>query len=207
MIRAIRTRGRSPAPDFRAVPSEIRRLRRISPSCATPMWDKAEAETREAFEELVDGARPRSRDGRAFRAVCRSLGHPSHRHDDRDGARPCDWWLARGKPSEVLLRRLVEGRADERGRVSRALDKAARYADSLAEIFRLYGTVVTPAAGGRPRKGSSVTGDSGLQRPLDVDRPAGFVPAVVRGESGLPIGVQLVGGMAGRAGCCARRAR
>ena len=36
-----------------------------------------------------DGARPRSRDGRAFRSVRRSLGHPAHHHGDRDGAQPC----------------------------------------------------------------------------------------------------------------------
>jgi len=75
-----------------------------------------------------------------------------------------------------------------------ALDKASRYAASLAEIFDQYDAVITPAAPGIAPKGLSATGDPAFCTLWTLTGLPALSLPLLAGEGGLPIGVQLVGG-------------
>ncbi len=159
----------------------------------TPVWDKADVEARAAFEDLVGrlGDRAGTVDlGQSFAAAW----------DDQralmaaDMAHNLNAVVARGgdAASQTLRDFLAEGSAVTAVRYLAARDNAKRYAAGMAEIFKEYDAIITPATTGvaptSETTGSpifcslwSLTGLPALSLPL------------LNGEGGLPIGVQLIG--------------
>ena len=76
-----------------------------------------------------------------------------------------------------------------------ALDKSSRYAASLAEIFDQYDAIITPAAAGIAPEGLSATGDPAFCTLWTLTGLPALSLPLFAGESGLPIGLQLVGGL------------
>ena len=140
-----------------------------------------------------DGARFRGRADRPSRPVRRSLGHPAHHHGDRDGAQPCA--LRRARRAERGDGKAAgRGKADERGRVSRcARHRGAlrrRPCGNLRPVRRHHHA---RGAGRRPA-GLSATGDPAFCTMWTLTGLPALSLPLLAGESGLPIGVQLVGG-------------
>ena len=103
-------------------------------------------------------------------------------------------FVARGEPSEVMARLLAEGRLTSAVGYLDAVDTASRYAASLAEIFDQYDAITTPAAAGVAPPGLGATGDPAFCTLWTLTGLPALSLPLLAGESGLPIGVQLVGG-------------
>jgi Asp-tRNA(Asn)/Glu-tRNA(Gln) amidotransferase A subunit family amidase len=159
----------------------------------SPVWDQADAATREAFSELVatlDGQISEVELPSAFdRAVDlhRVVMEVEMAHNLRR-----DYERHSGQMSGKL-RELIE-----RGRQHKAVDYAASVAgsaalnDALDEMFNEYDAILTPAA---PGEAPSVetTGNPVFNTIWTyLGTPAVTVP-LLRSENGLPVGVQLVG--------------
>ena len=171
--------------DFRAVQSENPPASPHFAFVPTPVWNKAEAETKAAFEELVTALGP------AVAMV--ELSAPFAEAWDiqrtimaTEMAHNLAPVVARGKPSEVMQRLLAEGGRTSAVAYLDALDKASRYAASLAEIFDQYDAIITPGGAGRRPGRAERHRRPRLLHLVDIDRAAGPVAAVVRGRERAP---------------------
>jgi Asp-tRNA(Asn)/Glu-tRNA(Gln) amidotransferase A subunit family amidase len=180
------------APDFRAVQSQKRPLPPRFAFVRTPVWDKADAETKMAFEELVTAL------GSSVAAVdlSPSLAEAWETHRTimaTEMAHNLAPFVARGEPSEVMRKLLSHGRSVGAVDYLGALAKAPRYAASLADIFDKYDAVLTPAAPGVAPKGLSATGDPVFCTVWTLTGLPALSLPLLAGEGALPLGVQLVG--------------
>src|SRR5215472_9184535 len=146
------------APDFRALQREEPPLPPRFAFVRTPVWDKADGETKAAFDEFVAAA------GAAVEAVDlpQSWAEAWEIHRTimaTEMAHNLAPFVARGEPSEMLSKLLSHGRSVAAVDYLGALAKVPRYAASLAEIFDAYDAIVTPATPGVAPKGLGSTGD------------------------------------------------
>jgi Asp-tRNA(Asn)/Glu-tRNA(Gln) amidotransferase A subunit family amidase len=179
--------------DFRAVQSASLPATPHFAFVPTPVWNKAEAETKAAFEELVTAL------GSAVALVELSPPFAEAWETQRtimatEMAHNLAPFVARGEPSEVMAKLLSEGKRTSAVQYLDALDKAARYTASLVEIFDQYDAIITPAAPGVAPEGLSATGDPAFCTLWTLTGLPALSLPLLAGESGLPIGVQLVGG-------------
>ncbi len=160
----------------------------------TPVWDRAEEETREAFAELTaelaDAVEEVELPGSARAAW------DWHRIImDAEMAASFDLEWERGR--DRLSAQLRELRA--RGREVRALDYQQALAripllnESFEELFLRFDAILTPAAPGTAPRGLDSTGDPAFCTLWTLcGTPAISLP-LMRGTNGLPLGLQLVG--------------
>jgi Asp-tRNA(Asn)/Glu-tRNA(Gln) amidotransferase A subunit family amidase len=169
----------------------------VTPTLAfvrTPMWDKAEAETQAAFEELVaalgacvhlvDLPEPFAGAWDAHRTIM--MTDMAHRHADL---------VARGGDanSEPLRKQVADGKNIPAVTYLAALDDADRYAAGLGDLFTYYDAILTPAATGVAPKGLGWTGDPVFNALWTLTGLPAISLPLLQGESGMPMGVQLVG--------------
>ncbi|WP_088348125.1 MULTISPECIES: amidase [Rhodomicrobium] len=159
----------------------------------SPVWDRAEAGTKAAFEELAD----------ALGAHCEEVALP-------DGfASAIEWHghimladLARhfgplaersGDAMSERLRGMIDqGRHVTAVQYNNARDQAARLAERFEDLFNRYGAILTPATSGPAPLGLGATGDPifcTLWTYLGV--PALSLPLLE--VDAMPVGVQLIG--------------
>ena len=159
----------------------------------TPVWDKADAATRAAFEDFVkllgDSAAvvemPESYaaawdDQRAIMAadMAHNLGEVVERGGDAS--------------SKQLRDFLAEGRQVSAVRYLAARAAARRYAAGITEIFKEYDAILTPATTGVAPKGTATGNPVFCSLWSLTGLPALSLP-LLSGEDGMPLGVQLVG--------------
>jgi Asp-tRNA(Asn)/Glu-tRNA(Gln) amidotransferase A subunit family amidase len=159
-----------------------------------PIWDKADADAREAFEALVeelgelivavDLPEPFNAawdHHRIIMAADMAQRHARHVAEEGDHA------------SQALRDMVAEGRKVSAVAYLEALAAAKRYAAGLAEVFEYYDAILTPASAGVAPKGLGWTGDPAFNALWTLTGlPAVSLP-LLKGESGMPLGVQLVG--------------
>jgi Asp-tRNA(Asn)/Glu-tRNA(Gln) amidotransferase A subunit family amidase len=159
----------------------------------TPVWDKADAEARAAFEALAK----RLRD--VVKAVELPETFAAAWADQRvimytDMAHNFGALVERGgDASSKQLRDLVaEGSQNTALRYLAARDGAQRYRAGLTDILKDYDAILTPSAPGVAPKGMA-TGNPAFNTLWTLaGLPAVSLP-LLKGEDGMPIGVQLVG--------------
>src|ERR1035437_5291015 len=159
----------------------------------TPVWDKADAEARAAFEALA------KRLGNEVKTVDLPETFAAAWDDQRvimytDMAHNFGALVERGgDASSKQLRDLVaEGSRNSALRYLAARDGALRYRAGLADILNDYDAILTPAAPGVAPKGTA-TGNPAFNTLWTLaGLPAVTLP-LLTGEGGMPIGVQLVG--------------
>lgn len=159
----------------------------------TPVWSKADAETRAAFEALVEQL------GDCVAGVNLPDGYAAAWDDQRvimatDMAHNFGALVARGgeASSKQLRDLLAEGAQTSALRYLAARDNARRYAAGIGEIFKQYDAILTPSAPGVAPKGTA-TGNPMFNTLWTLTGlPAVSLP-LLRGEEGMPLGVQLVG--------------
>ena len=180
------------APDFRAVAREQPPLPPRFAFVRTPVWDKAEPETKAAFEELTAALGPAVAPVELPAALAEAW--EVHRTImATEMAHNLSPIVARGEPSEVMRRLLAHGGSVRAVDYLAALAKAPRFAASLAEIFDAYDAILTPAAPGVAPKGLAATGDPAFCTLWTLSGLPALSLPLLAGESGLPLGVQLVG--------------
>jgi Asp-tRNA(Asn)/Glu-tRNA(Gln) amidotransferase A subunit family amidase len=187
-----RPRGRMP---FREIAAEEPPVEPMLAFIKTPHWERADAETREAFEELREALGDRVEEVELFPSAREAWDwHKTIMEAEMAANLSREWEKGRKKLSEKL-RSLIE-----RGRELKAVD----YLGALRTIAPLnanfddlfmqrYDAILTPAALGTAPKGLKSTGDPAFCTLWTlVGLPAVTLP-LMKGANGLPIGVQLVG--------------
>lgn len=192
--------GRDSAMRPRARPALLETARSeppVDPDIAfvrSPVWDKADDDTKAAFEELAAHLGERVREVELPDAF--GHGHDWHRTImEADLAKNFrfDVDKEREKVSSVLCEMMDRGKTYTAVAYNEAVEHIAVLNDLLGEIFKRYDAILTPAAIGTAPKGLDGTGSPifctlwtycGL--------PAVSLPLLV-GTNGLPMGVQLVG--------------
>ena len=159
----------------------------------TPVWDKADAPTRAAFEDFVklmgdsaevvdlpDAFAAAWDDQRTVMAadMAHNLGEVVERGGDAS--------------SKQLRDFLTEGREVPAVRYLAARDNARRYAAGITEIFKQYDAILTPSAPGVAPKGTATGNPAFCSLWSLTGLPAVSLP-LLTGEAGMPLGVQLVG--------------
>lgn len=159
----------------------------------TPVWDKADADTRAAFEKLVKdlgaAATPIELPVQVVQAWDdhRAIMAADMAHNLREA-------VARGGEalSKPLRNFLSEGGKVNAVRYLAARDAARRYAAGLTEVFTEYDAILTPAATGIAPKGDAAGDPAFCTLWSLTGLPAVTLP-LLSGGGGMPLGVQLVG--------------
>jgi Asp-tRNA(Asn)/Glu-tRNA(Gln) amidotransferase A subunit family amidase len=181
-------------PDF---PAFARETFPIPPRFAfmrTPVWDKAEPATRKAFEQLVE----------KLGNDCISIDLPDHYADAwkvhrtimvAEMAHNLGAFADRGGEmiSKVLRDLVAEGRAIGAVQYQDALAEARAIANSFAGYFQHCNAIITPSAPGAAPKGLETTGDPVFCTLWSLSGLPSLSLPLLQDESGMPVGVQLVG--------------
>lgn len=159
-----------------------------------PVWDRADGETRAAFEELCAQLRTH-----VFEVELPPLtGQAMDWHRtimQAEMAANLDREFEQGahKLSQSLREQLAHGREVRALDYQRALARIPLLNDGFGEMFERCSAFLTPAAPGTAPRGLASTGDPSFCTLWSLcGMPALNLP-LMRGENGLPIGVQLVG--------------
>jgi Asp-tRNA(Asn)/Glu-tRNA(Gln) amidotransferase A subunit family amidase len=170
----------------------------IAPTLAfikTPHWERADADTKEAFAELLEALGDRVEEVELFPSATEAWDWHRTIMETEMAVNLEPLWLAGKEKLSERLRALIE-----RGREVRAIDhqralrRIAPMVASFDELFmQRYDAIVTAPALGTAPKGLGSTGDPvfcSLWTLLGM--PAITLP-LMQGSNGLPLGVQLVG--------------
>jgi Asp-tRNA(Asn)/Glu-tRNA(Gln) amidotransferase A subunit family amidase len=182
------------APDFLDVALEEPPLPPRFAFVRTPVWDKADAETRAGFEELAASL------GDQAQAVDLPELFAEAWNDHRvlmatDMAHNLTPIVARGgeaAASAALREIIAEGGRTSALRYLTARDNARRYASGLSEILRDFDAIITPSAPGVAPKGEATGNPVFCSLWTLSGLPAVTLP-LLKGEGGMPLGVQLIG--------------
>ena len=166
----------------------------------TPVWDRAAAETRDAFAELTE----------TLGAQCEVYELPESLREAWDWLRTImeaemaanldlEWEKGRDRLSEPLRALLARGREVRAIDYQKALARLPVLHQGFEDLFSRYDAVLTPSAPGTAPKGLTATGDPAFCSLWTLcGMPALNLP-LMRGENGLPLGAQLVGARHGDA--------
>jgi Asp-tRNA(Asn)/Glu-tRNA(Gln) amidotransferase A subunit family amidase len=182
-------------PAFRAVAAEEPPLTPMLGLARTPWWDRADEDTRGAFEELAGLLGDRLEEVELSPAAAEAVEwHALIREAEMAASLEPEWDRGRDLLSEALRVQIARGREVRALDYQRALARIPALVESLEELFLLrYDALVTPAAPGPAPAGLASTGDPIFCALWTLcGMPALSVP-LARSGAGLPIGVQLVG--------------
>jgi Asp-tRNA(Asn)/Glu-tRNA(Gln) amidotransferase A subunit family amidase len=180
------------AADFRTTAREPPPLPPRFAFVRTPIWDKADAETHAAFEELI----------RTLGSTVQAVELPAswaeawevHRTIMAvDMAHNLGRLTVRGAVSPTLQELLAHGSKVTAVHYLGALEQARRYAHGIEEIFNAFDAIITPAATGVAPKGLNSTGNAAFCTLWTLTGLPALSLPLLAGATGLPIGVQLVG--------------
>lgn len=160
----------------------------------TPAWDRADADTREAFAELVGVLGPRCDEVPLPEVFEGAIGwHRTVMFADFAKSFAALHDRGRDRLSAVMREAIEEGRRCLALDYNRALDWRDVLNNGLDAIFERYDAILTPAAPGEAPLGLEATGSPAFCTLWTFcGTPAVTLP-LLRGANGLPMGVQLVG--------------
>jgi Asp-tRNA(Asn)/Glu-tRNA(Gln) amidotransferase A subunit family amidase len=188
------TRPRARIP-FAEIAAEEPPLEPMFAFLRTPLWDRTDADSKAAFEELVaelgDRVEPIE--------LAPSATQIWEWHTAIGGAEIAlnlrhEWETGRDRLSAALRERIERGRAVSALDYQIARARIAPLNESFLELFQQrYDAILTPAAFGTAPAGLASTGDPAFCAPWTLcGMPAASAP-LMEGANGLPLGVQLVG--------------
>ena len=165
-----------------------------------PVWDRASDETAQAFEELAAALGDRVFEvdlGEAARGALEL--HRTIMEAEMAANLDLEWEKGRARMSSSLRAQLERGREVTALDYQRACARIALLNAGFDDIFERCDAIVTPASAGTAPRGLESTGDPAFCTLWTLcGMPALSLP-LMRGENGLPLGVQLVGPRGGDA--------
>jgi Asp-tRNA(Asn)/Glu-tRNA(Gln) amidotransferase A subunit family amidase len=188
------TRPRARAP-FRDIAAEEPPVEPMLAFIKTPHWQRADADTKDAFAELRETLGYRLEEVDLFASAAEAWDwHKTIMETEMAANLEREWEKGRKKLSEKLRALIERGRATKAVDYLRALRTIAPLNANFDDLFmQRYDAILTPAAPGTAPKGLKSTGDPAFCTLWTLmGLPAVSLP-LMRGANGLPIGVQLVG--------------
>ena len=182
------------SPDYRAIVAEKSPLTPRFAFVRTPVWDKADAATRAAFEQFAAKLGetcftldlPETFSG-AWDAHCAvmavEMAHNLGSIVDRGG----------DAVSKKLRDFVDEGRKVSASQYLRALEQARALRAAFDDLFEECNAIVTPSARGVAPKGLDSTGDPAFCSLWTLTGLPSLNLPLLSGDDGMPLGVQLVG--------------
>ncbi len=161
----------------------------------TPVWERADEDTRAGFAELVAALGDRVEEVELFPSAAEAWSWQRAIMEAEMAANLArEYDNGRDRLSEGLRRQIERGREVRAVDYQRALSRIATLNESWAELFeQRYDAILTPAAPGAAPKAPDTTGDPSFCTLWTYcGMPAVSLP-LLQAENGLPIGVQLVG--------------
>jgi Asp-tRNA(Asn)/Glu-tRNA(Gln) amidotransferase A subunit family amidase len=159
-----------------------------------PVWERAAADTREAFAELAQELGDRVVEVELPESAAAALDwHRTIMEAEMAANLDAEWERGRDRLSEQLRALMARGRETRALDYQKALARIPLLNEGFAEIFERFDALVTPAAPGTAPKGLGSTGDPAFCTLWTLlGTPAVTLP-LMQGANGLPLGVQLVG--------------
>ena len=159
-----------------------------------PVWDRADEETREAFDELKTALGDRVVEVELPGMVEQALDwHRTIMEAEMAANLDREWEKAHDRLIPALREQLGRGRAVTALDYQRACARIPLINEGFTEIFERCDAIITPATPGTAPKFSESTGDPAFCTLWTLcGMPALSLP-LMRGGNGLPLGVQLVG--------------
>ncbi len=187
------TRPRARVP-FRATVADEPPLAPLLAFVKGPAWERATEETKNAFAELVGELGDRVVEVELPGTAPRALDwHRTIMAAEMAANFDLEWEKGRERLSETLRALLARGREVSALEYQQALARIPILNEGFGEIFERCDAILTPAAPGTAPKGLGATGDPAFCTLWTLlGMPALSLP-LMRGENGLPLGVQLVG--------------
>lgn len=160
----------------------------------TPIWDETEPETREAFEEIAAHLGDRVEEFTLPDTVREAIAwHQTIMEAEMAASFVVEYERGRDRLSESLRGQIERGRAITAFDYQTALARIPSLIAGLDRIFERYDAILTPAVAGTAPRGLESTGSPRFCTLWTLaGMPALNLP-LMRGENGLPLGVQLVG--------------
>lgn len=160
----------------------------------TPLWERADGDTKEAFAELVEALGERVMEIDLPESARAALEwHAAIMQAEMAASLDMEWEKGRDRLSEQLRALLSRGREVRALDYQRALARIPLLNDAFGEIFERCDAILTPAAPGTAPRGLGSTGDPAFCTLWTLcGMPALSLP-LMQGANGLPLGVQLVG--------------
>jgi len=194
------TRPRARIP-FLAISTDEPPLAPMFAFIKTPMWQRADDETKEGFAEIIEQLGDRVEEVELFP----SAQDAWQWHQTIMGAEVAhnferEWQNSRALLSEQLRGQIERGLAVRAVDYQRALKQIAPLHDSFVELFeQRYDAILTPAAPSAAPKGLTSTGDPSFCTLWTLCGMPSLTLPLLQSSDGLPIGVQLVGARGGDA--------
>jgi Asp-tRNA(Asn)/Glu-tRNA(Gln) amidotransferase A subunit family amidase len=161
----------------------------------TPMWERADDDTRAGFAELAAAVGDRVEEVELFPSAADAWAWQRAIMEAEMAANlEREYEQGRDRLSDGLRRQIERGREVRAVDYQRALSRIAPLNESFAELFeQRYDAILTPAAPGAAPRGLETTGDPSFCTLWTYcGMPALSLP-LLEAANGLPIGVQLVG--------------
>ena len=167
----------------------------------TPMWGRADGDTKEGFAEIVEHLGDRLEEVELFPSATEAWEqHQTIMSAEMALNLEREYNTGRDRLSEKLRKQIEQGLEVRAIDYQRALARIDPIHKSLLELFeQRYDAIITPAASGPAPKGLDATGDPSFCTLWTLcGMPAISLP-LMQAKNGLPIGVQLVGPRGGDA--------
>ena len=187
------TRPRAAIP-FREIAAQEPPLPPLVAFVKPPVWDRAEPETREAFDELADQLSDRMVQIELPSVAAQALDwHRTIMESEMAAHLDREFEQGRDRLSESLRNQLARGREIRVLDYQRAVARIPHLVSGFDEMFERCDAIITPSAAGTAPKGLDSTGDPAFCTLWTLcGMPALNLP-LMHGSNGLPLGVQLVG--------------
>jgi Asp-tRNA(Asn)/Glu-tRNA(Gln) amidotransferase A subunit family amidase len=187
------TRARARIP-FREIAADEPPLPPLIAFIKTPLWERADADTRDAFAELIEALGDRVVEVDLPDIALNALEvHRTIMEAEMAAALVDEYERGRERLSEALRAQIERGRAITAFGYQTALARIPLLIEGFDELFNRCDAILTPAVAGTAPKGLASTGDPSFCTLWTLcGMPAASLP-LLHGANGLPLGVQLVG--------------
>jgi Asp-tRNA(Asn)/Glu-tRNA(Gln) amidotransferase A subunit family amidase len=194
------TRPRARIP-FTAVAAEEPPLEPMFAFIKTPMWERADDDTKEGFAEIVEQLGGQVEEVELFPLASDAWQwHQTIMSAEMAFNLEREWKNGRDRLSEQLRKQIEAGREVRAVDYQHALRQIDPIHESFVELFeQRYDAILTPAAPSAAPKGLAATGDPAFCTLWTLCGMPCITLPLLQSTGGLPIGVQLVGPRGGDA--------
>jgi Asp-tRNA(Asn)/Glu-tRNA(Gln) amidotransferase A subunit family amidase len=160
----------------------------------SPVWDQAAEDTKAGFAELVEALGERAEEAALPASFDDAIEiHRTIMEADLAKSFAREYDRGRDQLSARLCEMIEAGQRVLAVDYNRALERAAALNAALDHLFQQYDAILTPAAPGEAPSGLSSTGSPVFCTTWTLCGVPAVTLPLLRGASGMPIGVQLVG--------------